>query len=148
MEPQRIAQFKADLADIRSTAGRSRLEMRLEALGVVLMVGAAIAALVAWDVSLNQSDPRNVQSDITLAVAMIVVAVVGAALFVRYSIARFLRLWLLRQLYEGQANTERIIGSMPASPVPPRRSPYGNGRPGRGRPTVAAAVPRSRTAAR
>ena len=35
--------------------------------------------------------------------------VAGAALFLRYSIAAFLRMWLLRNLYEGQANTDRIV---------------------------------------
>ena len=35
--------------------------------------------------------------------------VIGAALFVRYSTTRYLRYWLVRQMYEGQANTDRIV---------------------------------------
>jgi hypothetical protein len=128
MEPDRIAQFKADLSDMRSTAGRSRVELRLELFGAVMMVAAAVTAFVAYEVSVNQSDPRNVQSDIVLAVAMLVVSVMGAALFVRYSIARFLRLWLLRQLYEGQANTERLVASLSTGGgAEHRRAVYGNG---------------------
>ena len=37
------------------------------------------------------------------------IVVAGAALFIRYSFAAFLRMWLLRNLYEGQANTDRIV---------------------------------------
>jgi hypothetical protein len=43
---------------------------------------------------------------------MLGVAVLGAAVFLRYSMARFLRLWLLRQLYESQANVERVVDAI------------------------------------
>jgi hypothetical protein len=36
----------------------------------------------------------------------------GAALYLRYALANFLRMWLLRQLYEGQANTDRIVDAV------------------------------------
>ena len=39
---------------------------------------------------------------------MLAVTAVGAAVFLRYSLARFLRLWLLRQLYEGQAHVDQV----------------------------------------
>ena len=63
-------------------------------------------------VTLNQSDTRDVLSSGILAVAMLGVAVLGAAVFLRYSMARFLRLWLLRQLYESQANVERVVDAI------------------------------------
>lgn len=115
MEADRIEQFKGDLAKMRSKTGRAGLETRLEIFGAVLMSAAAIVAFVTYEVSLSQSDPRNIQSGLTLAITMLILAVVGAALFLRYSMARFLRLWLLRQLYEGQANTERLVQAVDAS---------------------------------
>ena len=39
------------------------------------------------------------------------VAVVGAAIFLRYSLAQFLRFWLARLIYEQQAATDRIVES-------------------------------------
>ena len=42
-------------------------------------------------------------------VPFLTLVVAGGALFLRYSIAAFLRMWLLRNLYEGQANTDRIV---------------------------------------
>jgi hypothetical protein len=39
-------------------------------------------------------------------------AVVGAALFLVGSIARVLRVWLLRQLYEGQAHVEQLSAAL------------------------------------
>jgi hypothetical protein len=32
--------------------------------------------------------------------------------FVRYSLARFLRFWLLRQLYEGQAHIDQVVAAL------------------------------------
>jgi hypothetical protein len=45
---------------------------------------------------------------------MLALAVAGAAVFLRYSLARFLRFWLLRQLYEGQAQVDRLVGELRA----------------------------------
>ena len=33
-------------------------------------------------------------------------------MFLRYSLARFLRFWLLRQLYEGQAHIDQVVASL------------------------------------
>ena len=43
---------------------------------------------------------------------MLALAVVGAAVFLRYSLARFLRFWLLRQLYEGQAHIDQVVAAL------------------------------------
>ena len=39
----------------------------------------------------------------------VTVSVVGAALFLRYSVASFLRFWLARFIYEQQSQTDRIV---------------------------------------
>ena len=38
--------------------------------------------------------------------------IAGAALFVRYSLARYLRFWLIRMTYESRANTDRIVDAI------------------------------------
>jgi len=32
--------------------------------------------------------------------------------FLRYSLARFLRFWLLRQLYEGQSHIDQVVAAL------------------------------------
>jgi hypothetical protein len=39
-------------------------------------------------------------------------AVVGGALFLRYSLAGFLRFWLARLTYEQKAQTDRVVGAV------------------------------------
>jgi membrane-anchored glycerophosphoryl diester phosphodiesterase (GDPDase) len=108
----RIDQFKSDVVDMKLKTGNRNQETLLLALGVALMVVGIVVALLCYSASLNQSDVRNIQSYLILSVAMLALSVLGAALFLRYSIAKFLRLWLLRQLYEGQANVDRMVEAL------------------------------------
>lgn len=102
MAPDRRQQFEADIAKVRLRTGSSANEPRLVALGVALMVAGAVVALVAFAVSGSQADTRDVLSTVILAVFGLTLAVAGAAVFLRYSIGRFLRFWLLRLIYEQQ----------------------------------------------
>jgi hypothetical protein len=102
MAPERRQQFEADIAKVRVKTGGAAGEPRLIALGLVLMVVGAAVALVSFIISGSQSDTRDVLSSIILAVFGLTLSVAGMAVFLRYSIGRFLRFWLLRLIYEQQ----------------------------------------------
>lgn len=108
----RIDQFKADVSDMNLKTGSASRESLFQVLGFLLMVGGVVGALVAYISSGNLDDARDIQSMIVLAVALGALTVFGAAIFLRYSLARFLRMWLLRQLFEGQSNTDRIVDAV------------------------------------
>jgi hypothetical protein len=108
----RMDQFKSDVSEMKLKTGTANRDTMFQVAGAVLMVVAVVVALITYSASLNQSDTRDVLSSGILAVAMLGVAVLGAAIFLRYSMARFLRLWLLRQLYEGQANVDRVVDAV------------------------------------
>jgi len=105
MAPERRQQFEADIAKVRVKTGGAAGEPRLIALGVVLMVVGAAVALISFIISGSQADTRDVLSSIILAVFGLSLAVIGMALFLRYSIGRFLLFWLLRLIYEQQDET-------------------------------------------
>ena len=44
------------------------------------------------------------------------VTVLGAAMFLRYSLAGFLRFWMARLVYEQRAQTDRIVGAPVEAP--------------------------------
>jgi uncharacterized membrane protein len=108
----RIEQFKADVADLKVKTNRGRRDSTLQILGVVLMVVGVVVAFIVYQSSTNESDPRNIQSEIILAITMLALSVIGAAVFIFASLARFLRLWLLRQVYEGQENVARVLAAV------------------------------------
>lgn len=103
MSAARREQFEADIAKVRVRTGASSAEPRLIALGIVLMVVGVAIALIAFFTSGNIADTRDVLSTLILAVAGLGIAIVGAAVFLRFSLGRFLRFWLLRLIYEQQA---------------------------------------------
>ena len=122
MTDNRIDQFKADVAELKVKTNRGRRDSALQSLGLVLMIVGVVVAFIVYQSSTNESDPRNIQSEIILAITMLALSVIGAALFIFASLARFLRLWLLRQVYEGQENVVRVLAALreeqKTSPLP------------------------------
>jgi uncharacterized membrane protein len=108
----RIDQFKADVADLKVKTNRGRRDSALQGVGLVLMIAGVVVAFIVYQSSTNEGDARNIQSEIILAITMLGLSVIGAALFIFASLARFLRLWLLRQVYEGQENVARVLAAV------------------------------------
>lgn len=106
----RFERLKNDAAEL-NVSSSGRRDGLYQAAGAVCMVVGVVVAFVAYQMSLNQDDPRDIQSLIILAITMLALAVAGAAVFVRYSLARFLRFWLLRQLVEGQAHIDQLVAA-------------------------------------
>jgi hypothetical protein len=107
--PERVEQFKRDVAEMQvkdPAAGRDRLASRG---GFTLMVIGVIVAIVAYFQSHNTTNPLGQRDALIIALIGLTVAVVGAALFIRGSLAMFLRFWLARLIYEQKAQTDRIV---------------------------------------
>lgn len=109
----RIEQFKSDVSEMNLKAGNAGREKALGIVGLVLMIVGIVGCFVSYVSATNSGGTvqgsAEIQELIVLALAFVAVSVLGAALFLRYAFASFLRMWLLRQLYEGQANTDRLI---------------------------------------
>ena len=105
----RIDQFKTEVTDLNLKTGNANRERGAMILGLVLMLAGLIGSFLSYVTSRNYSSQLDVGSAIAQTVFWLSLSILGAALFLRYSLASFLRMWLLRQLYEGQANTDRIV---------------------------------------
>jgi hypothetical protein len=111
---ERIERLQSEAAQLGVAKG-GRRDGLYQTLGAVAAVGGVVVALITYVSSLGLENSLDVQSAIILAVAMLGVSVVGSAVFLRYSFARFLRFWLLRQMVEGQDHIDRVIAAV----VPP-----------------------------
>jgi hypothetical protein len=100
----RRQRFEADLAEIKVRTGTNASEGRLVAIGVAMMAIGLVIAIASFVASGGQADTRDVLSSVIMAIVGLSVSVVGAVLFLRYSFARFLRVWMLRLLYEQSAD--------------------------------------------
>ncbi len=107
--PERVEQFKRDIAEMQvkdPAAGRDRLALRS---GFTLMVIGVIVTIVGYAQSHNTSNPLGQRDAIIIALIGVAVTVLGAALFLKGSLATFFRFWLARLIYEQKAQTDRII---------------------------------------
>jgi hypothetical protein len=114
----RMDQFDAEIAAMRIRTGRSNRERLLLVGSVVLMVGGIALAFGAYVASLDVQATPGVNVDVldsnsyvVLAVAGVAVSLVGGFGFLRYSLARFLRFWLLRQSYEQRRGVDQAGSS-------------------------------------
>ena len=78
--------------------------------GVVLLVAGVALAIDGYALSHAATNDQRQQLDgIAIGLIGVAVTIAGAALFVRYSLAQFLRFWLARLTYEQQAQTDRVV---------------------------------------
>jgi cytochrome c biogenesis protein CcdA len=116
MNDERIAQFNDEAAQLSLRGGRGdteRLLLMLAVLGLVLgvvlvVVGGVVVSGAATTVDQNAALATSTFIGLALVLA-------GGALFVRYSLARFLRFWLVRLVHEQRTETDRIIAALGAT---------------------------------
>ena len=111
MTESRLDEFKADIADMRikdPAVGRDTLLLRL---GAVAMVAGVVVAVVAYFLSNKASTSLDQADDQIIALIGVAVTVAGAAVFLRYSLAAFLRFWLARLIYEQRVQGDRMLAT-------------------------------------
>src|SRR5215471_9547 len=92
----RADRFARELAELKipdPAAGHPRLWQRL---GALLMVLGIAGGAVAYLISARTADSLTASTAITIALGGVTLAVVGAAVFLRYSLTGFLRFWMAR----------------------------------------------------
>jgi hypothetical protein len=108
----RVERFKAEISEMGvadPAVARDRLLLRA---GVALLVVGPAVTIVAWFLSHGTTNALEQRDALVVAVIGLSLAVAGAALFVRYSVAQFLRFWLARLSYEQQAQTDRVVAAL------------------------------------
>jgi len=107
--PERVEQFKAEIGAMNLRDPATARDRQLLRAGVALMVAGVAIAVYAYAMSHGTTNPLQQRDAIVVALAAVAVTITGAALFLRYSIAQFLRFWLARLSYEQQAQTDRLV---------------------------------------
>lgn len=87
-------------------AGRAGLWLRV---GGGLMVLGLVLAASAYFMSHGTKDPLVQRDALAVGLAGVTGAVVGSALFLRYSLTGFLRFWMARQSFDLDQLAERLL---------------------------------------
>ena len=114
-QPDRIEQFETDIAELKiadPSSSRDHLAARLGVAAMVIGVGLAVYAyLLSYGADGDNPAPQQ-RDAIIVALIGVSVAVVGGALYLKGALAGFLRFWLVRDLHEQRAQTDRLLEAL------------------------------------
>ncbi|MBS1848466.1 MAG: hypothetical protein JST73_09335 [Actinobacteria bacterium] len=85
----------------------SRRDTALVRAAAIAMAAGTIVAIVAVVLSQGSNNPLDQSTQLAMAVAGLAVTVAGGAVFLRYSLSRFLRYWLLVMVDEQHRGDDR-----------------------------------------
>ncbi len=107
----RLQQFQAEVDQLKVTGGRANPERVGRGLGAVLMAIGIVIGLYAY-LGLSHPTTNPLQQGDATVVGLLGVSVtlVGAALFVVFSLTRYFRYWLVRLIYEQRDQMDRLRG--------------------------------------
>ncbi|MCU1451982.1 MAG: hypothetical protein JWN46_128 [Acidimicrobiales bacterium] len=116
VEPARAAAFRDDMAAMRVHDPVTRRDRRIKIGSVVVMAAAAILGIVAIATSAGANNSLDQGDAIVMGLYAVTLAVIGAAGFVRYSLASFLRFWMARLTFEQSTQTDRVVDALRDTP--------------------------------
>lgn len=112
--PPRLQQFQDEVERLKLRRSSSGPERRLLVAGVVLFAIGVAVTVLAFSGSSGASDPRDQTDFVILALVGVGLSIGGAALWLRYSMSRYLRYWLIRLVYEQRQQTDDLVEALRA----------------------------------
>jgi hypothetical protein len=111
--PDRADEFEAELARLRVRRSSPDTERRLVLAGAVLMPVGIVLVIIGWFGASGTTDfSSQIPYLLSGGLLGLALTVVGAALFLRYSLARYLRFWLLRLIFEERSTSDRNVDAL------------------------------------
>lgn len=96
----RLGEFEDEVAGLRIKGGSIERERQLTSVGLGLVVVGAVLALLMVMLSSGASDSRDQYTYLSVGLFALILAIVGSVVWLRFSLTRYLRYWLLRLIYE------------------------------------------------
>ncbi len=105
----RLQQFQAEVDQLKVSGGKANPERYGRGLGVVLMAAGLIVGIYAYfGLSHPTSNPLQQGDATVIGLFGVSLSLVGAALFVVFSLTRYFRYWLVRLIYEQRDQMDRL----------------------------------------
>jgi hypothetical protein len=112
MSSPRLEQFQEEVAKLKVTGGGANPERLGSQWGIGLTILGLVIAVIAWWSALDSTSTLTGLRAICFTMIGVGVAIVGVAIWVRNSITRYLRYWIIRLVYEQREQTEQLIKAL------------------------------------
>jgi hypothetical protein len=109
MSQSRLTEFEKEVTRLKVTGGGANAERSGERFGIGLVVLGFVIAGLSWWSAYNGTSFEDIHRAAIFAAIGIGVALVGAIVWLRNSITRYLRYWIIRLVYEQREQTDRIL---------------------------------------
>ena len=113
MNEDRVQAFTDEIGEMKlrgANGDRERILLVVGALAIV--VGVVLAVLGGFQASGTSDLGDQVAFLATGTLIGLALVIAGTALFIRYSMARFMRFWLVRLVHEHRSETDRLIAAI------------------------------------
>jgi len=112
MSSERLAQLRDEVSKLKVTGGMANPERLAGKWGIGLTIFGFVVAIVSWWSAFNSADlGTNIRSQIFAAIG-IGISLIGIVLWIRNSLTRYFRFWLIRLVYEQREQTDRLIAAL------------------------------------
>ncbi|MFM8563383.1 MAG: hypothetical protein ACKOCE_05760 [Acidimicrobiia bacterium] len=113
MNENRIQTFTEEIGEMKLRGARADRERWLLVIGsLALIIGVALAIVGGFQASGTQNMGDQIAFLATGTLIGLALVIAGTALFVRYSLARFMRFWLIRLVHEHRSETDRVLDAL------------------------------------
>lgn len=112
MSSSRLSQFEAEVAKLKVTGGGANPERLGSQWGIGLTILGFVIAIIAWWSALDGKDALSTLRAQIFGAIGVGIAVVGVVIWVRNSLTRYLRYWIIRLVYEQREQTEQLIRAL------------------------------------
>ncbi len=111
MSSERLARFQADVGSLKA-GGSANPERVGTWIGIAAGVVGAIVAVISYAQAQSADRQEYIFRYQIVAGIGLAVALVGAIIWIRNSITRYLRWWLIRMIYEQREQTDRLVDAL------------------------------------
>ncbi|MDQ1462207.1 MAG: hypothetical protein QOI08_3691 [Actinomycetota bacterium] len=115
MAPSRLAQFEDEVAKLKVTGGGANPERMGSLWGIGLTVLGFVVVFVSWFSAIDAKGDNAAVSALRAEIFGLIgigIAVVGVVIWVRNSLTRYLRYWIIRLVYEQREQTEQLVQAL------------------------------------
>jgi hypothetical protein len=112
MSSPRLAEFQEEVGKLKVTGGGANPERLATQWGIGLVIVGFVIAIISWFSAQDSSDTLVNLRSIIFAIIGMGISVVGIVIWLRNSITRYLRYWLIRLVYEQREQTEQLIEAL------------------------------------
>jgi hypothetical protein len=112
MSPSRLAQFEEEVSKLKVTGGGANPERLGSQWGIGLTILGFVIAIISWWSAKDNANAITALRAEIFAIIGIGLALVGIIIWLRNSLTRYLRYWIIRLVYEQREQTDALIRAL------------------------------------